>query len=80
MKELTRLVDWGVDVCELTGSDWIRAVPASNISLLLDLLNRLDEGEAHAIALAVEMKAHLLLIDELEGRKTAKALAVPYTV
>jgi len=37
----------------------------------------LDDGEAQAIALAVEMHAALLLIDERAGRAVAQQMAVP---
>jgi predicted nucleic acid-binding protein len=39
----------------------------------------LQEGEIAAINLAREMKADLLLIDEIEGRKAAAARKIPLT-
>lgn len=39
----------------------------------------LDRGEAEAIAIAVEMKADWILLDEREGRKVAKSLGLKVT-
>ncbi len=39
----------------------------------------LDKGEASAIALALEIKDSLLIIDELKGRKLAQKLGVTIT-
>lgn len=46
---------------------------------LLHLLTILDEGEANAIALAIELKSELLIIDEYEGRKIATQLKLQIT-
>ena len=36
----------------------------------------LDEGEASAIALSLEMKNPILMLDELKGRKIAERLKI----
>jgi predicted nucleic acid-binding protein len=50
---------------------WIRVQPATNRELVQALRQELDAGEAEAIALALETKAELLLMDEHLGRETA---------
>src|SRR4051812_27170619 len=40
--------------------------------------NTLDAGEAEAIALAIELSASALLIDETAGRAAAAAAGIPY--
>lgn len=43
---------------------WIRVAPTPDSSLLTILLSSLHRGEAEAIALAVELKAGIVLMDE----------------
>lgn len=52
--------------------EWIRVVELKNRDLFDDLSVDLDPGEAEAIALAVELSADLILIDESDGRIEAK--------
>jgi len=51
---------------------WIQCRTAGNEQLVAVLGNELDRGEAEAIALSIEMKADLLLIDEREARAVAR--------
>lgn len=52
--------------------EWIRVVELKNRELLTLLDGDLDSGEAEAIALSMELKADVLLIDEGHGRREAK--------
>lgn len=56
---------------ELKEASWVkvRSVPAQ--PLLPQLLHDLDQGEAAAIVLALDIKAEYVLIDETLGRKIA---------
>lgn len=61
---------------DLRASDWIVIQPAENSFLVRALAGELDKGEAEAIALAVEQRAGLLLIDERRARKVAERLGI----
>lgn len=50
---------------------WITIQPVIDRTLVERLRTKLDKGESEAIALAVELEAELLLIDEQLGRKLA---------
>ena len=50
---------------------WIKTQTVTNQSLVNQLKINLDQGESEAIALALELKANRLLIDERLGRKVA---------
>ena len=52
--------------------DWLRVRTPGTVPFL-DIL---DDGEAEAISLAVELKAQRLLIDERDGRRAALALGL----
>ncbi len=55
---------------------WLRVATPTNSALIQTLSLELDQGEAAAIALAVEMKADFILMDESEGRAKAAALGL----
>ena len=56
---------------EAISEKWIRAAGARQSPLLSVLSPHLHRGEAEAIALAVDLKADVLIIDEQEGRQFA---------
>jgi hypothetical protein len=60
-------------------SGWIQAQGVNNEPLAQLLKQTLDQGEAEAIAFAIEMKAAWTLLDEREGRKVAKSLGLKVT-
>ncbi len=59
--------------------DWIEVRDISNNDLYNKLLDILDAGESESIALALELNADLLIIDEKRGRKIAKDYGIPIT-
>ncbi|HBL14230.1 MAG TPA: DUF3368 domain-containing protein [Cyanobacteria bacterium UBA11162] len=56
---------------EVQTLSWIERQQVTNIALVLAFQEDLDPGEAEAIALAIELGADLLLLDELQGRQVA---------
>jgi predicted nucleic acid-binding protein len=58
---------------------WLKTRSATDANLISLLLVGLHRGEAEAIALALEIKAERLLVDEKEGRATARQLGLPLT-
>lgn len=66
---------------EAQAADWLQVRQVIDLSIVQWLQNqaRLDPGESEAIALALELKADLLLIDERRGRAEADRLGVRIT-
>jgi len=58
---------------------WIAVRNVSDDALVRTLQRDLDRGEAEAIALAVEVSASLILLDEREARMCARAIDLPIT-
>lgn len=63
---------------EIGSADWIQRQPVMNMQLVQALQQDLDGGEAEAIALALEIGAEMLLMDEKLGRETARHLGLRY--
>jgi predicted nucleic acid-binding protein len=63
---------------ELENSPWIRVVYLTD-PREADLIPDVDRGEAEVIALAVELKADVVIIDERLGRRHALRLGLPLT-
>ena len=59
--------------------DWINIVSPAYDSYQKILQFEIDEGEASAIALAIEIEGSTLLIDDLKGRKVAEKLNLRYS-
>jgi predicted nucleic acid-binding protein len=59
--------------------DWIKIVQAREQNLAQAIGRDLDRGEAESIALALQLKADLILLDERDGRQVAKAIDLNVT-
>ncbi|MFQ5668359.1 MAG: DUF3368 domain-containing protein [Candidatus Binatia bacterium] len=58
--------------------DWIEVRNVREQAMVTHLLAELDSGEAEALALARELKADRVLIDERHGRDVAERLGLRY--
>ena len=56
---------------ELQAAQWASVKKCANNTLVATLLDEIDQGEAEAIVLALELGAELLLLDEKKGRSVA---------
>ncbi len=63
---------------EVNTFEWIEVVQVEECPLLTLLRGELDKGEAETIALGVELKADLMLLDERLARDIASRLKVPF--
>jgi predicted nucleic acid-binding protein len=61
---------------EAVRAGWIRVIELQNDRLMHVLALELDDGEAAAIALALELGIEHILMDERDGRAKAKALGL----
>jgi predicted nucleic acid-binding protein len=58
---------------------WIQVYQVRNKQFVHALLSALDLGEAEAIALCLDTRADLLLMDEKVGRDVATKIGLPFT-
>lgn len=63
---------------QIKASGWINQAHVENRTLVQVLSQDLDVGEAESIALALEVQAEILLMDERLGRETADHLGLRY--
>jgi uncharacterized protein len=56
---------------DIKNASWVKVLTPKNTSLVFQLRQNLDAGESEAIALALEINADTLLIDERKGRSIA---------
>ncbi|MEB3340567.1 DUF3368 domain-containing protein [Okeania sp.] len=70
-----------LQIKQILSLDWIEVCQPTNIQLIETLQSNcnLDRGESEAIALALEIKADELLIDERLGRRKATNLGLNIT-
>ena len=68
----------GTGIVQLQQANWIRVQPLRD-PRRAELLSDLDQGEAEVIALAQEINADLVIIDERLGRRHAKRLGLTVT-
>lgn len=59
--------------------EWVDVLAVRNRELLYEYAETVDIGEASAMALAAEIKADLLIIDDAQGRKFAQKLELEVT-
>ena len=61
---------------QVSKADWINVHDLKNQDISRILKMELDEGESEAIALADELKADVILLDEKDARRIAKQLGL----
>lgn len=64
---------------EAIAAGWLQVQEVEDRTLVQLLQRDLDRGEAEAIALALQLRADWTLLDEREGRRTAKMLGLSVT-
>jgi uncharacterized protein len=67
----------GVELIRLAlQHNWLRSIELSSVVVARALKRDLDDGEAEAIALALQLGLTTVLIDEHDGRAVAKAMGL----
>ena len=78
-QEITNVGNTDVSATVVPTLNWIKIQSTTDLTLVNTLSHELDPGEAEAIALAVELDADRLLIDERLGRNAAIRLGIKVT-
>ena len=71
-REIQALSKFGHNLQDYKNAGWIKVVEPQNIPKVTSLKISLDEGEAEAIALALEVDCEFLLMDERIGTNIAR--------
>lgn len=74
--ELLALENYGYNLQALKEASWLEITAPANRQLVAKLSEELDKGESEAIALALELNADYLAIDEKKGRTVAASLGI----
>lgn len=61
---------------EVAEASWVELHQVDNRDLITILRRDLDRGEAETVALAFQLNADLVLLDERDGRRAAKRLGL----
>lgn len=77
--EIKALEAFGIDIDCIETADWIEVKAVRDRAFVEALAAEVDRGEAEAIALAKELTADRLLIDERIGRQVAQRYGLPIT-
>lgn len=56
--------------------EWLAVTPAKNLGLITALRTQLDDGEAQAIAVAVELGDVLIILDDKKARRVARQMGL----
>ena len=76
LNELIPLKQFGYNLEEIEGADWISIATVEKNSLYADLSTRLDIGETEAIVLSQQIRSDFLIMDEKKGRIEAEKLGI----
>lgn len=68
--------NFGWDIQPFKEAEWIEVKTPADWTIVSQLSKSLDNGESEAIALALELKAEYLLINERKGWNIAKSMGV----
>jgi hypothetical protein len=67
----------GKEIKNACAEGWITVKLPKNAALIKSLLKDLHEGEAESIALAIELSASIIILDETEARRSAEQHGLP---
>lgn len=56
--------------------DWLVIKPVQNAAVVAALKTQIDDGEAHAIALAMELGDVILILDDKKARRVARQIGL----
>ena len=60
------------EIVTIKNAEWLHSYTVVDKNLVTMLQSELDNGESEAIALALESRAHLILLDDAEAREKAR--------